>query len=63
MDTDALRYLPEAAEMVRETAAFTPLGRIATPADVAAVVGLLILPQSYWINGQVIIADGGFSAR
>ncbi len=63
VDTDALRYLPEAAEMVRETAAFTPLGRIATPADVAAVVGLLILPQSYWINGQVIIADGGFSAR
>lgn len=63
IETDALRYLPEAEAMVRETAAFTPLGRVGTPEDVALAVGLLLSPQARWINGQVIVVDGGFSAR
>ena len=63
IETDALRYLPEAEAMVRETAAFTPLGRVGTPEDVALAVGLLVSPQARWINGQVVVVDGGFSAR
>lgn len=39
-----------------------PMGRLGTPADVAGVVAFLLSPQGRWINGQLIKADGGFSA-
>lgn len=62
VDTDALRYLPEGEKMVEETAKYTPLGRIGKPEDIAAVVSLLLEPRAYWISGQIIGVDGGFSA-
>ncbi|MCB9780224.1 MAG: SDR family oxidoreductase [Alphaproteobacteria bacterium] len=37
----------------------TALGRIATPDDVAAVVGFLAGPDSAFVTGQVIGVDGG----
>ena len=39
----------------------TPLGGIASPDDIAAVVHLLCDARARWITGQVIIADGGLS--
>lgn len=39
-----------------------PWGRLGTPADVAAVVAFLLSPPGGWINGQLLHADGGFSA-
>lgn len=39
-----------------------PTGRLGTPADVADVVVFLLSRQGRWINGQLIKADGGFSA-
>lgn len=39
-----------------------PGGRLGTPEDVAAVVAFLISAPGGWINGQLIKADGGFSA-
>jgi 3-oxoacyl-[acyl-carrier protein] reductase len=39
-----------------------PGGRLGTPADVAAVVAFLLSAPGGWINGQLIKADGGFSA-
>lgn len=45
-----------------ELAARQPGGRLGTPADVAAVVGFLLSPAGGWINGQLLKADGGFSA-
>lgn len=39
----------------------TPLGRVGTPEDVAAIVEFLAEPRSGWITGQTIIADGGVS--
>jgi 3-oxoacyl-[acyl-carrier protein] reductase len=37
------------------------LGRVATPGDIASVVGFLCSDESSWIVGQVIVADGGES--
>ncbi|MFP5315426.1 MAG: SDR family oxidoreductase [Actinomycetes bacterium] len=39
-----------------------PTGRLGTPADVAAVVAFLLSSPGRWISGQLIKADGGFSA-
>lgn len=37
----------------------TPLQRLGTPADIAAVVAFLVSPAGHWLNGQVIRANGG----
>lgn len=39
-----------------------PGGRLGTPADVAGVVAFLLSEAGGWVNGQLIHADGGFSA-
>lgn len=49
-------------EVRKALTARQPLGRLGTPADVAAVVAFLLSPAGRWINGQLIRADGGFSA-
>jgi dihydroanticapsin dehydrogenase len=38
-----------------------PLGRQATPAEIAQVVRFLAGPESSFITAQAIIVDGGFS--
>jgi NAD(P)-dependent dehydrogenase (short-subunit alcohol dehydrogenase family) len=45
--------------MERAYAAETPLGRIGDPVDIAKVVRFLAGPESDWITGQTISADGG----
>ena len=40
----------------------TALGRIGTPADIAAAVALLVSEDAGWISGQNICANGGFVA-
>lgn len=39
-----------------------PLGRLGSPRDIAAVVSFLLSPEGRWISGQLLDADGGFSA-
>ena len=39
-----------------------PMGRAATPEDIARTMTFLALPESEYINGQVILVDGGYSA-
>jgi 3-oxoacyl-[acyl-carrier protein] reductase len=46
-------------EMVDMLVAQTPMGRLGKPEDVANAVLLLTLPESQWIYGQVIQANGG----
>ncbi|WP_172329139.1 SDR family oxidoreductase [Mangrovicoccus sp. HB161399] len=46
-------------ELVGRIAAMCPFGRLGTPDDIAQVVGFLAGPQSGWISGQVIRANGG----
>jgi 3-oxoacyl-[acyl-carrier protein] reductase len=40
-----------------------PMGRLGTPRDIAGVVAFLISPEGRWVSGQLIQADGAFSAR
>lgn len=40
-----------------------PLGRLGTPADIAGVVSFLVSRDGRWVSGQLLHADGGFSAR
>ncbi|MGC4112285.1 MAG: SDR family NAD(P)-dependent oxidoreductase [Nocardioides sp.] len=40
-----------------------PLGRMASPDDIAAAVAFLASPESAYISGQVLTVDGGASAR
>jgi NAD(P)-dependent dehydrogenase (short-subunit alcohol dehydrogenase family) len=40
---------------------WTPMGRMGTPADIGNAVALLCSPDSAWITGQLIYADGGAS--
>lgn len=40
-----------------------PLGRLGEPRDTAGVVAFLVSPDGRWVSGQLLHADGGFSAR
>lgn len=59
--TDSLKMFPEFERMKKEFLARTPGGRLGTPEDIAKVVSFLLGPESEWIYGQTIIADGGYS--
>ncbi|GLY03954.1 SDR family oxidoreductase [Actinoplanes sp. NBRC 101535] len=39
----------------------TPLGRLGTPRDTANLVDFLCSPQGQWINGQLLLSNGGFA--
>ncbi|MGW0485582.1 SDR family oxidoreductase [Nonomuraea sp. NPDC003214] len=57
-DTDLLRAgVPR--EAYQAVAHMTALGRVGTPADIAAVVALLLSPDAGWLTGQNLRADGG----
>lgn len=45
-----------------ETLARIPLGRLATPADVARAVAFLVSPESAYLTGAELIVDGGMFA-
>ncbi|MCQ0023976.1 SDR family oxidoreductase [Streptomyces somaliensis DSM 40738] len=57
-DTDMLRT-GAPPEAVAGAAHMTALGRVGTPADIAAVVALLLGPDAAWLTGQNLVADGG----
>lgn len=39
----------------------TPPGRLGTPRDTADLVDFLCSPQGQWINGQLLMSNGGFA--
>jgi NAD(P)-dependent dehydrogenase (short-subunit alcohol dehydrogenase family) len=61
-DTPALRKIPGAKELAEGSIHKNPAGRLTTPEDVANAIYVLSLPESNWINGDVISVDNGESA-
>jgi len=61
VDTDAIRHIPGFEKLTKDVAQATPMGRIATPQDIAGAVAVLLSSDARWINGHVLVADGGFS--
>jgi enoyl-[acyl-carrier protein] reductase III len=52
---------PELAGFREAIGRKTPLGRVATVAEVADVVHFLGSDEGRWVTGQIVVADGGFS--
>lgn len=52
MDTD---------EVFNMSRRITPLGRLGTPDEIAAVTAFLLSTESSFVNGTTIIVDGGYS--
>ena len=59
VDTRSLRSFPFFDELESESRRRPP-GRLGRPEDVAPVVAFLLGPDSNWIRGHVLVADGGF---
>ncbi|MBZ9723763.1 SDR family oxidoreductase [Mesorhizobium sp. CO1-1-7] len=49
----------KSAAQIEATAKMIPLGRLGQPDDIAGVVSFLAGPDSGWVNGQIIRANGG----
>ncbi len=58
-DTPAARQIPGYEKMAATAASRNPMGRMTTPADVAAAVAALCQEGTHWITGTVIGVDGG----
>lgn len=46
-----------------EVAAQYPLGRLGAPQDAATLAAFLLSDEASWITGEVVVLDGGVSAR
>jgi enoyl-[acyl-carrier protein] reductase III len=61
IDTDSMKLIPEYHQLVDHIVSRTPAARLGRPDDLAGVVAFLCQPESDWIRGQTLIADGGYS--
>ncbi len=51
------------AEKLKLIVSRTPLGRIATAAEVANCFAFLCMPASSYVTGQALSVDGGFTVN
>jgi len=61
VETGALDHFPNREQMISESLARTPAGRLVEPSDVADAVCFLCSPGAEMVRGQTLIVDGGFS--
>jgi NAD(P)-dependent dehydrogenase (short-subunit alcohol dehydrogenase family) len=57
--TDFARALWENPDMLKNSTARTPLGRIGEPDEIAGAAILLASPAGSFVTGQTIVVDGG----
>ncbi len=50
-------------EIARQRDALVPLGRVAVPDDMAAVIAFLLSPDARYVNGHDLIVDGGVTGN
>jgi NAD(P)-dependent dehydrogenase (short-subunit alcohol dehydrogenase family) len=57
-------FLPpeEVADLPRSVAAWTPLGRMARPEEIAAAIAWLASPEASYVTGINLSVDGGSTA-
>jgi enoyl-[acyl-carrier protein] reductase III len=60
VDTDALKFFPNRAQLLAEYARRTPAGPTLTAEDVAGAVYLLCQPEAAMITGHTLVVDGGY---
>ena len=56
--TEAIYSQPKLA---KARAAIVPLGRVATPGDIADVIAFLLSPAASYITAQALVVDGGLT--
>jgi enoyl-[acyl-carrier protein] reductase III len=61
VETDALKSFAWGPEVVNQTVARTPAGRMVEPDDLARAVAFLCSEDATMIRGQTLVVDGGFS--
>jgi enoyl-[acyl-carrier protein] reductase III len=61
VDTDALKFFSSREEMIAQSIAKTPAGRMVEPEDIAGVVAFLCSDDAAMIRGQTIVVDGGYA--
>jgi len=54
-----LFFTGRSEEFIRCVIKDTPLDRLGQPVDIARIVSFLASPESGWVNGQIIKANGG----
>ncbi len=54
-----LFFTSRSEELIQRIIDDIPLGRLGEPDDIARVVSFLASPESGWVNGQIIRANGG----
>lgn len=55
----AVAQLADPDDWAKRSAQRTPLGRIGTADEIASAVLFLASPSASWINGQIVVVDGG----
>ncbi len=61
VETNALDHFPNREQMIADSLARTPAGRLVEPSDVAEAVCFLCSPAAEMVRGQTLVVDGGFS--
>ncbi len=59
-NTEALRHDPDREQAIRQR---IPAGRWGDPADIAGAVAFLAGPEAGYVNGHVLVVDGGWMGR